>query len=226
MLAEPSGRPDPPAVAGRWPPRREHFHAALTRLRAALSRLRGLWEATLRATGRAMRWRGSSVKGELAAMVGMPTMLPTSSLLSLCNFVVVDNTATSSSPSAAEEVLLYFNYQLSPFYAQLPPNASKEVEPRPAGSPSPPPVQWMRHRLSKPVSELDAASDASRLRLLRELYADAQAEERSLPPQRAWRRHGGAKMVALPASREVLSCKVRGFYPFPGGPRRHGAERV
>ena len=31
-----------------------------------------------------------------------------------------------------------------------------------------------------------------------------------------------AQVEVLPSGREVLSCRVRGFYPFPAGVRAHG----
>jgi len=91
---------------------------------------------------------------------------------SLANLVVVSGEATRSVPPA-NELLAYFNYRLSPFYAELPASASVAAPPS-AGDE----VRWLRHRHARTRSEFQLAADEGRLALLRELYEDAVAQER------------------------------------------------
>ena len=108
--------------------------------------------------------------------------VPLEGARSIDNLVLVQGEATRSFPPP-DELLLYFNYGLSPFYAELPQSeAPAVVAPTEAGSS----VRWLRHRYTRVSNEFQRAADEGRLSLLRELYADAEAQERSARGSPRW----------------------------------------
>ena len=96
---------------------------------------------------------------------------------SLC---VVRGVATRSVPPA-DEVLSFFNYRLSPFYAELPAEALPAPSAEAGSSDS---VRWLRLLDAREPSEFAIAMDEGRRSLLQQLYDEALATERS-------RRRGG-----------------------------------
>ena len=96
---------------------------------------------------------------------------------SLGNLLLVGGAAMRTVPPV-DEVLAFFRYSSSPFYAELPAEAAT------AGSSSSVPaaattsVCWLQHRYARPRSDVQRACDEGRLLLLRELYDEALAQER------------------------------------------------
>ena len=95
--------------------------------------------------------------------------------LSLSNLFVAAGTVTREVPPA-NEVLAFFNYGLSPFYAELPTEAAPKAAALPSGADSA--VRCLRHRHARAPSEYQVAADEARLSLLRELYDEALARDR------------------------------------------------
>ena len=96
--------------------------------------------------------------------------VPLDEARSLANWLVVQGAATRDAPPV-DEVLAYFQYGTSPFYAVLPAEATL---PAPAGKAA----RWLAHRAARAQTESQLAVDAARLDLLRELYDEAKAQEK------------------------------------------------
>mmetsp|Transcript_15592 Transcript_15592/g.40325 ORF Transcript_15592/g.40325 Transcript_15592/m.40325 type:complete len:322 (+) Transcript_15592:1-966(+) len=147
-------------------------------LDGALRPIRWLSSLLMRLIARIKRvLRGGMDDAELAALAGAP-QVGSARALRLIDEVM--GVATRKFPPT-DEVLTYFNYKLSPFYSQLPDDYAKQAvaeagEPVPAAGSS---VRWLRYRLARPPSSYELAVDHSRVTLLRELYEEVQAEERS-----------------------------------------------
>lgn len=136
--------------------------------------LRRMIAAILRVIDRIVRaWKARD--SSLAAAPGTPTVVRAAALRQLSEVV---GSATRSFPPA-DEVLVYFNYELSPFYAELPPKRVQAVVDQASGWSSRlgQSVRWLSHAQARARNGFERASDESRLNLLRELYDEALAEE-------------------------------------------------
>ena len=109
---------------------------------------------------------------------------------SLANLLLVQGAATRNVPPV-DEVLAYFNYATSPFYAELPASAL----PAPTDAPLEV-VRWLQHRQARPPSALELAADEARLELLRTVYEEARKLERS-------RKRGAPRWFAWGADADV-----------------------
>ena len=92
---------------------------------------------------------------------------------SIANMLVVAGAATRSVP-APDEVLSFFEYRFSPFYAELPAGAEGTGATSEGGAT----VQWLQHAFARAPGGAQRAADEARLSLLRELYDEALATER------------------------------------------------
>jgi hypothetical protein len=128
---------------------------------------------------------------------------------SIANLVLVQGLATRNVP-VPDEMLAYFGYNFSPFYAELPlpaeqPSSSSD-EAAPPGDNGSAAVRWLRHRCAPLVDEFGCELDQGRLRLLRELYEEALSQERGFGRRKVasgglfdgWR--GGATAAAAASS--------------------------
>ena len=143
-------------------------------LDAAMRPLRRMIAAIARVIDRIVRaWKARD--SSLAAAPGAPTVVRAAALRQLREVV---GSATRSFPPA-DEVLVYFNYELSPFYAELPPSRVLAVVEQSSGWSNRlgQSVRWLSHAQARSRNGFERASDESRLNLLRELYDEALAEE-------------------------------------------------
>ena len=101
---------------------------------------------------------------------------------SAANLCVVQGLATRSF-APPDEVLSFFTYRFSPFYAEIPrlsdadgsaTEGPGESSPAATDRASDYPVRWLRHRHAQNPSEIQVAAHEARLELLRELYDEAQ----------------------------------------------------
>jgi hypothetical protein len=117
---------------------------------------------------------------------------------SAANMVVVEGTATRSF-APPDEVLAFFNYRFSPFYAQLDGSAdesstraaaNKGATRRPGDTVeegTATPVYWLQHRHAQPPTAAQLGLDRARYELLQELYDEASAAEKQQRGGGRWR---------------------------------------
>jgi hypothetical protein len=155
------------------------------RLFSAIRRFLGEWLAKFKLRGDL----GSA--GDSKRQQGLS--IGSSSVESATNFVVVEGSATRSF-APPNEVLAFFNYRSSPFYAQLDGSddadeSSKQVTGKGAERAAAPgsdanldsdakPLRWLQHRNAKPPTAGQLGLDRARHELLQELYDEASAAEK------------------------------------------------
>lgn len=149
----------------RQRPRRRPTDAELfaALLRPVRQLLRAVTDFFLR-----LRRRISGVRDLQGAVAAKPAVARSlSSQRTIANLQVVEGVATRDFPPQ-DEVLAYFGYPTSPFYATLPPEASEDLGVAlPASNPK---VRWLEHRFARPPSDIERASDEGRMRFLRKLF--------------------------------------------------------
>jgi len=157
--------------------------------------------------------------GTMPAEPDAPVVL--SSLLQFCE-VVGESTRTVPPP---DPVLVYFNYGVSPFYAQLSDesgaaeastaassgsSASLQAAARASQTHKPTPVRWLQHRFARPPCDFATLSMQMRMDVLRELYTEAQKEvdmkrRAQSPPFTVWLSDlTGQQSAPAPATQSVL----------------------
>ena len=103
----------------------------------------------------------------------------------MANLRVVEGVATRKF-EPQDEVLSYFGYADSPFYAVLPEEDQEDQTVSvPTGDAST--VRYLQHRMAMPPTSAERDADEGRIEFLRELYEEASKVERS----RGGRRGGG-----------------------------------
>ena len=107
---------------------------------------------------------------------------------SAANLLVVQGAATRSVPPP-NEMLVFFGYGLSPFYAEL--GASETAKAggesrKKSGGGAGSSVRWLRHKFTRVPNEYQLAADEGRLDLLRELYTEASVQERKRRNAARW----------------------------------------
>jgi hypothetical protein len=150
-------------------------------LAAALDPLRRLLSAISRLIGGVLlRWLPRARAAPRVDVVPRD-VLAADGARSAANLLVLKSVATRSVP-APDDVLVYFNYRLTPFYAELPANVSVPATAAVGGT-----VRCLQHRHAQAPSEFQLAADEGRLELLRELYDEAAAQERLQRGAARWR---------------------------------------
>jgi len=161
-------------------------------LAALLRPLRRLLATLVRVVGSLAR-RISGKTGLIGASA-IPNPLP-GSAATIESLQVVEGVATRDA-TPPDEMLGYFGYNFSPFYMAAPTgdeeskveslaSIDQEATEAASGAARRAAVRWLRCGHARELTEFESASDDARLRLLRELYADAVAEEqlqRNRPP--------------------------------------------
>ena len=152
---------------------------------AVLRPLRRWYAAALRLVSGVLQFLRDSREASSQTLAFIPSdVVALDGSRTLDNLYVVACAATRDVPPVAE-VLTFFNYGVSPFYAQLPAEAAPPVPALPTGSDTA--VRCLRHRYARVPSEFQIAADEGRIALLRELYGEALQREnlqrgRWLPP--------------------------------------------
>ena len=116
----------------------------------------------------------SGIFGGTKAASPPTIVLPHSATISINNLIVTEGVVTRDVPEP-DPVLAYFNYRFSPFYATLPDDAQPQVSA--SAAPTNATLRWLTHRHAQPPTEAEVEADRARLRLLRQLYDEACAEE-------------------------------------------------